>query len=109
MTSQFEVPGDGDGDPAQIVTQLRLAIAHALSEHRMTYLVVGGNKAAGIVPLGVAVAMEPGSVQLGTDTCWTQLPRSGMICPAGQKIIQVTFYDEGVKAVHDDSTPCGHG
>lgn len=87
------------------------AAQRAREEHRMTFLIGGGGQTvAAIVPVGVAVAMDPGVVRMAGDTHWTELPAGGMTCPAGEKIIQVTFSGSGIppEAVHDDSTPCTH-
>lgn len=109
--TEFEIPPAGD-DAAEVrlAGELRAAVNRARAEHRMTFAMLGGGTAAAIVPVGVAVAMEPSTVQLAGDTCWTELPSGGVRCPAGHKIVQVEFYGTGIppKALHDDGTPCTH-
>lgn len=53
-------------DDAQLARQVREAEQLAADEHRMTFFVRDGHRTGAVVPVGVAVAMEPGSVTLGS-------------------------------------------
>lgn len=103
---QFEVPPAGDND-AQLAGDLRAAVIRATFEHKMTFMCHDGSTLAAVVPVGVAIALEPGSVQLGTDTCWTELP-SQVRCPAGHRIEQISFTNDRPVALHSDATVCTH-
>ena len=75
----------------------------------MTFVVSGGHTAAAIVPVGVAIAMEPSTVRLAGDASRTELPAEGR-GPAGRKIDNVTWR-KGVgrpEAQHDDGAMCTH-
>lgn len=101
---------DDTATEVDLAGELRAAVNRATSEHRMTFVVSGGHTAAAIVPVGVAIAMEPSTVRLAGDASWTELPAEGMWCPAGRKIDNVTWR-KGVgrpEAQHDDGTMCTH-
>jgi hypothetical protein len=63
MASHYVIELVGPHDD-QIGDALREAADLAENEHRMTFLARNGKRIGAIVPVGVAVALEPGGYQL---------------------------------------------
>jgi hypothetical protein len=103
-------PAGDDAAEVALAGEFRAAAHRAAAQGRMTFVMEGGRTAGAFVPVGVAVAMDPGVVRMSGDTSWTELPPEGLFCPAGRKIDNVTWR-KGVgrpEAQHDDGTMCTH-
>src|SRR5580704_5236033 len=92
MRAEFEIPPAGDdASEVKLAGELRAGVNRARYEHRMTFVQLDGDTLAALVPVDVAVAMEPNVVRLDGDTHWTELPSGGLFCGAGDKIGQLTW------------------
>jgi hypothetical protein len=109
---EIEIAPAGDDEAeVELAAVVRAAVNRARVENRMTFAMMDEATAAAIVPVGTAVAMEPSVVRLSGDTCWTELPATGMFCAAGYKITQINW-DAGPGGHpvgrHADDSVCDH-
>lgn len=104
MTNRIDIASGKTGE--QLCGEMLAAAQRASELHRMTYLASGERNVAAIVPLDIAVALDPGSFQLSGETHWTSLPAGGMSCQHGMKITQLTWSDAGMAALHEDGSAC---
>jgi hypothetical protein len=111
MRAEFEIPPAGDdASEVKLAGELRAGVNRARYEHRMTFVQLDGDTLAALVPVDVAVAMEPRVVRMSGDTCWTELPATGMFCAQGRKIGTITWRKDGghPEAEHLDGSVCDH-
>ena len=104
-------PAGDDAAEVKLAGELRAAVNRAVTEHRMTHFMLDGCTAAAVVPVGVALALEPSTVRLAGDVSWTELPSGGMACPAGIKVTGISWHggpDGKAEASHADGSRCEH-
>lgn len=101
-------PAGTDEAEVKLAGEMRAAVNRARTEGRMTFVMQDGVTAGAFVPVGVAVAMDPGVVRMSGDTHWTDLPADGMRCAAGWKIDHVSWRAGRPEGHHDDGTLCMH-